>query len=134
MKRFSLLLMLTLSFNGFAQTSTKSSLEKIQEVYGSYWNEVIKVDNDRQKVLTDLLENRVEIIDQPFVEGEKYDKLLSVPLFNKYNSQLEKDVQFDLDTFNILKYDLNFFSSREQVYRIDGTNYIVYIKSTKTNN
>lgn len=126
--------MLTLSFNGFAQTSTKSSLEKIQEVYGSYWNEVIKVDNDRQKVLTDLLENRVEIIDQPFVEGEKYDKLLSVPLFNKYNSQLEKDVQFDLDTFNILKYDLNFFSSREQVYRIDGTNYIVYIKSTKTNN
>lgn len=126
--------MLALTFNGFAQTSKKSSLEKIQEVYGSYWNEVIKVDKDRQKVLTDLLENRVEIIDQPFVEGEKYDKLLSVPLFNKYNSQLEKDVQFDLDTFNILKYDLNFFSSREQVYRIDGTNYIVYIKSIKTNN
>jgi hypothetical protein len=43
-------------------------------------------------------------------------------------------VTFDVNTFNILKYNINFFSQREQVYRIDETNYIVYIKSTKTNN
>lgn len=126
--------MLTLSFNGFAQTSTKSSLEKIQEVYGSYWNEVIKVDNDRQKVLTDLLETRTEIYEEKYFEGEKYEKLSSVSLFNKYNSDLKKDEVFDVNTFNILKYDINFFSSRDKIYRIDGTNYIVYIKSTKTNN
>ena len=134
MKRFSLLLMLALSFNGFAQTSTKSSLEKIQEVYGSYWNEVIKVDNDRQKGLTDLLETRTEIYEEKYFEGEKYEKLSSVSLFNKYNSDLKKDEVFDVNTFNILKYDINFFSSRDKIYRIDGTNYIVYIKSTKTNN
>ena len=126
--------MLALSFNGFAQTSTKSSLEKIQEVYGSYWNEVIKVDNDRQKVLTDLLETRTEIYEEKYFEGEKYEKLSSVSLFNKYNSDLKKDEVFDVNTFNILKYDINFFSSRDKIYRIDGTNYIVYIKSTKTNN
>lgn len=134
MKRLCLLVALALSVSTYAQTSNRSSLDKMQEVYGSYWNELVKVDSDRQKVLTDLLENRVQISEVPYSEGEKYEKLSSVPLFNKYNSELKRDVTFDVNTFNILKYDMNFFSKRELIYRVDGTNYIIYIKSTKTNN
>lgn len=134
MKRLCLLLALALSTSALAQSSTRSSLSKIQEVYGSYWNELIKVDSNRQKVLTDLLENRVVIMVEPYFEGEKYEKLSTVPLFNKYNSDLKRDTSFDVDSFNILKYNISFFSHRDKVYRIDGTNYIVYIKSIKTNN
>lgn len=134
MKRLCLLIAMALSISTYAQTSTRSSLDKIQEVYGSYWNELVKVDSNRQKVLTDLLENRIEIMEEPYFEGEKYEKLSSVSLFKKYNSNLTKDTVFDPNTFNVLKYDINFFSQREQVYRVDGTNYIIYIKSTKTNN
>jgi len=129
MKRLCLLVALALSFSMSAQK--KSSLEKIQEVYGAYWNELIQVDSDRQKVLTDLLENRVQIVEEPYAEDEKFPKLSSVPLFNKYNPQLSRDTEYDANTFNVLKYDMNFFSIASQFYRIDGTNYIIYIKSTK---
>lgn len=133
MKRYYLLLSLAISFGSHAQSAKTSSLEKIQEVYGSYWAEVEKIDTDRQKVLVNLLENRVQILQEPYFEGEKYQKLSTIPLFNKYNNKLKRDMIFDENAFNVLKYDINFFSSNDQVYRIDNTNYIVYIKSVKNN-
>jgi len=107
------------------QTSVQ---DKITEVYSEYWAEVQIQDPQRIIVLTDLLLNRIEIIESPYDDGEKYLLLSTVPLFDKYNKSLESDLSFNMDTFNILKYDINFFTSYDQIFRIDGTNYIVYIK------
>lgn len=127
MKRLCLLLSIMISSLGcFAQS--KSPKEKISEVYGTYWNEIVSQDNQRESVIIDLLENRVDITEVPYEEGEKYILLSSVPLFNKYNNELKRDDKFVLESFNILKYDIPFFSSLYQMYRIDGTNYVIIIK------
>ena len=58
---------------------------------------------------------------------EKYQKLSSIQLFNKYNESLKRDLEFNIETFNVLKYDLNFFSSHRKVYRIDNTDWLIII-------
>jgi len=128
MKRLSLLLASMLVMNAAAQES-KSSIEKIYEVYGSAWDEIVAIDSQRQSVFIDLLENRVEIALVPYEKGEKYTPLSTVPLFNKFNSSIKADETFDPENFNILKYDLPFFSMRNLSYRVDGTDYVIFIKS-----
>lgn len=100
---------------------------KISEVYGNKTEEIFQNDPDRLKALTDLLNNRIKIVESPINDNEKYIKLSSIPLLNKYNSSLERDVVFDANTFNPLKYALNFFSTKPEVYRIDNTDYIIVI-------
>jgi hypothetical protein len=44
-------------------------------------------------------------------------------------SKKEKFIDCFPDTFNVLKYDLNFFSNASFFYRIDNTDYLIVIKS-----
>lgn len=78
---------------------------------------------------TDILQNRVKIIETPVSSKETYVKLSNVSLQNKYNQSMTRDVVFDPLTFNPLKYNFNFSSFKEEIgYRVDGTNYIIVIK------
>jgi hypothetical protein len=104
---------------------------RIQEVYGEKTQEVFQNDPERLSLLTDLLDNRIKLIESPVVGEDKYTKLSAVPLLNKYNPNLTRDVVFDINTFNPLKYNLNFFTTEIQIYRIDNTDYLLVIDSQK---
>lgn len=101
---------------------------KIQEVYGDKTQEIAQNDPERIKLLNDLLDNRIKIIESPIVGEDKYTKLSSVPLLNKYNTNLKRDLTFDPANFNPLKYSMNFFTSEVQIYRVDNTDYLIVIQ------
>lgn len=104
---------------------------KISEVYGNKTQEIFQNDPDRLKALTDLLNNRIKIVESPVNGDDKYTKLSSISLLNKYNSNLKRDVVFNPNTFNPLKYNLNFFTTEVQIYRVDNTDYIIVIDTQK---
>lgn len=110
-----------------SQTTFKSNpdFEKkfIQEVFQNN----ISPGTQHYKNLLILLQDRVEFVKELPIKGEKYPKISQMPLFNKYNSQLERDVEFDPNSFNVLKYDLNFFSSFMKVYRFDNSDWIIIV-------
>ena len=70
--------------------------------------------------IKDILRNRVQILTKRYFPSEKFPKLSSISnsnssqIFNKYN-------------FNPLFYDFDFESLESQVYRVDGTDYIINI-------
>jgi hypothetical protein len=101
---------------------------KIQEVYGDKTQEIAQNDPERIKLLNDLLDNRIKIIESPIVGEDKYTKLSSVLLLNKYNTNLKRDLTFDPANFNPLKYSMNFFTSEVQIYRVDNTDYLIVIQ------
>jgi hypothetical protein len=103
--------------------------KRISEVYGNQTEQIFKNDPERLIKLNDLLENRVSIITSQKSGNDKYPKLSSVALLNKYNPDLKRDDVFDASTFNVLKYDLNFFTNTSSIYRIDNTDFLIVIKA-----
>ena len=101
---------------------------KIKELYADKTEQIAQNEPDRIKALNDLLDNRIKIIESPIVGEDKFIKLSSVGLLNKYNPNLKRDVIFDINSFNPLKYNLNFFSLKTEIYRIDNTDYILTIE------
>lgn len=78
------------------------------------------------KVMTDRIEYQTVLLDPV----EKYTLLSSMPLLSKVNPTIQGAdfSNFNLNSFNPLVYNLDFFSDRTQVFRIDNTNYIMVIK------
>ena len=101
---------------------------KIQEVYGDKTQQIVQNEPERIIALNDLLDNRIKIVVSPVKGEDKYTKLSSVELLNKYNLNLKRDEGFDPNNFNALKYNMNFFNSQAVVYRVDNTDYIIVIK------
>ena len=83
------------------------------------------------KVMTDRIEYRVAVQN----DNEKYPLLSSMDLFSKANPTIQgADFEnFDVNTFNPLVYNLDFFSDRTLVYRIDNTSYIMIVKPISNN-
>lgn len=100
---------------------------KIQEVYGDKTQEMIGNDPERLRFLNDLLMNRIEIVESKNTSGDKYIKLSTTSLLNKYNPSLKRDVVFDPANFNPLKYNLIYTSKKTEIYRVDNTDYIIVI-------
>lgn len=115
-----LLFLLFLVFStGTAQEKIKPNLnlknQFIKEVYGE-----LDQNSQLSKNLNILLEERIEFLNQETQSDEKYPNLSEFPLFNKYNASLTRDVVFDSEKFNPLKYNLNFYSHFPKKYRIDS--------------
>lgn len=127
------LFVICLIFMGINSSEAQQANAKIQEVYGDKYQEISTNDPERIKLLSDLLENRIKIVEVSSVGEDKYPKLSSVALLNKYNPNLTRDVAFDVNTFNPLKYNLNFFSTKTEVYRIDNTDYLLVIQPQTIN-
>ena len=100
---------------------------RIIEVYANQLDVLVLSDNQRLNDLNDILLKRTEIVVEKYRQDEKFLKLFSMPLFNKYNINLKKDTVFTVETFNVLKYNLEFFSKFDKVYRIDETDFILII-------
>ena len=124
----SIITILCLCFLNISEASAQQINPKIQEVYGDKTQEILQNDPERIKVLNDLLDNRIKIVESPVVGEDKYTKLSTVPLQNKYNPDLKRDLSFDPASFNPLKYGMNFFTSEVQIYRVDNTDYLIVIQ------
>lgn len=83
------------------------------------------------KVMTDRIEYRAVEQDQT----EKYTMLSTMPLLSKANPTIQGAdfANFNLEAFNPLVYNLDFFSDKTSIYRIDNTNYIMVVKPITRN-
>jgi len=108
------------------QLRAKEIDERIKEVFGTHLVELQK-NTKHLELLNDILNNRTKVNLEPYRESEKYQKLSEISLFNTYNPDIKVDNAFDINSFNVLKYDLPFFTRIPLKYRIDGTDYILII-------
>lgn len=97
--------------------------DKIKQVYGNHF-----FDNkpELKNFFLHLLQNRIQIVSMLQEPSEKYAHLSNVPLLNKINPNLTLDMAYDSNTFNPLKYQMNFYSKATMIYRIDSE-YIIVI-------
>ncbi|MCA0133832.1 hypothetical protein [Winogradskyella alexanderae] len=108
---------------------TTNELNKIKEVYQDH-TQVMLNDEHQLKRLKHLLRNRLNIMRLDKKDKQRnYIPLSEIELFNYYNPNLKRDLVFDMFGFNPLKYNLNFFPTENMLYRIDGTNYFIQVKS-----
>nr|WP_321242981.1 hypothetical protein [uncultured Psychroserpens sp.] len=109
---------------------TNAELALINEVYGDTTTENILDIPQRLKDIKNILRNRVEIKNVPNISDQKPCTLLSeVPLMDYYVSSLQRDTNFNPQSFNPLKYLFNYNSYGTHMYRVDNTNYFIIIKS-----
>lgn len=125
---FSFLTFALVALTNISNANAQQVNAKIQEVYGVKTQEMVTNDPERLALLTDLLDNRIKIIESAMQSNEKYPKLSEVGIVNKYNSSLTRDVVFDPLTFNPLKYNLNILPLIPAVYRVDNTNFLIVIQ------
>lgn len=109
---------------------SESEMTMLIEVFSTKLDGLVLNNIDFLKDLKHLMRNRIKIFEINDVAKQKKCKLLSeVPLFNDYNKGLKRELSFNIDTFNPLKYKLDFFSNGNYLYRIDRTKYFIQITS-----
>ncbi|MBL7704417.1 MAG: hypothetical protein JNM21_02605 [Taibaiella sp.] len=123
---------LSLSTLSQAQTNGNQVIDpRIAEVYGGSLDQLLNSDPDRLKILNELLNNRIKVIELDAATAQqKFPALNSQPIFNKYVHDLTVG-PYNAATFNPLKYDLKFFEYGDSGYWINGTNKVLFITGFK---
>ncbi len=109
---------------------SNSELNKLEEVYDQNLKDQILDRPIRIKDIKDILRNRVYIYQENIKDLSDIGLLSELALFNIYNKNIIRPV-FDINNFNPLLYNFNFFSKLKQTYRVDNTNYLIVIKPRK---
>ncbi len=126
------LMLVKMSFVSFGQTVSQqlNSEEIANRVAYVHGNDFVLNNPTLVTAFGDVMMNRIEYSTSPQSLDEKYPLLSSFPLMAKANPVIQGAdfANFNLNTFNPLVYDLEFFSDKTQVMRIDNTNYIMVIK------
>jgi len=73
-----------------------------------------------EKYVKDILRNRVQILYKKYQINENLPKLSSI-------SSLTIIKNFNKNNFNPLIYNFDFDSQRSQIYRVDGTDFVINI-------
>ncbi len=109
---------------------TMKERNQLKEVYGDKLQQYVLNRPQRLKDIKNILRNRIEIKMISNIKDQKRCPLLSeVPLFNYYVKSLARDISFNPQNFNPLKYNFEFYSIGSYMYRVDNTNYFIIIKS-----
>jgi len=109
---------------------TQIEESKLKEVFADSYQAYILSNPARLKRYKNLLRNRIEILKLDKKRDQKECPLLSqVALFNFFNENLKRDVAFNKESFNPLKYNFNILNKGNILYRIDNTDYFILIKS-----
>ena len=99
-------------------------IKYILEAYGeSTYKRILNI-NPLLLNIKDILRNRVEILKKKYYKNEEIKKL---SLVKKTNS----NQIFDINDFNPLLYDFDFESKKNQIYRVDNTDYLINILPRK---
>jgi len=109
---------------------TAKERSQIIEVYGEYAEKYIFSNSNRLRDIKQILRNRVVIkMITNRNEQKPCPSLSEVSLFNSFVPSLERDKNFDPNTFNPLKYNFQFHSTSASMFQVDNTNYYIIIKS-----
>lgn len=109
--------------NGYTQSMT--TMDKIEEVYDTY---AATLSPDHLEWFSECL-SRCTVIESLPEEVSTYNYLSEVPLMDKIVTTFSHDTTYDEDSFNPLKYMLNYHKKFDQYFRIGDTNY--YLKVEK---
>lgn len=88
------------------------------------------------KNLKDLVRNRVEVIEVPYEKAQGSEDfrnakdLSMTELYTVFNQNLTNDMQYSAQSFNILKYAINFFPEKKEYYKL-GNYYISILPQAK---
>lgn len=119
-------LLLLNSVGTYAQSS-KVIQPEIIEVYG---NSAQDLNADQIAWLHNQLE-RSEVKKLERQENEGFPLLSSVPVITKYINTLKRDEFTEPLKINPLKYSISFMNRKDQTFRIDGTDYVLFVKGKK---
>jgi hypothetical protein len=119
-------LLLLNSVNTYAQSS-KVTQPEIIEVYGNFAQDL---NADQIAWLHNQLE-RSEVKKLARQEHEEFPLLSSVPVITKYINTLKRDEFTEPLKINSLKYSINFMNKKDQTFRIDDTDYVLFVKGKK---
>lgn len=92
----------------------------IKAAYGNSVYERIVSIKPLEQNIKDILRNRVKILIKKYSPDESIIGLSSVNSFNK-------SIKFNPKDFNPLIYEFNFDSKNGQIFRVEGTDYIINI-------
>ncbi|WP_118974457.1 hypothetical protein [Taibaiella koreensis] len=114
-----LLLFPTLKGNALPEGTDR----RITEVYGSYTARLSSAQ------LADLNGRllRCTVKQMPLQKGESFPLLSKQPLVTKFVPDLRADSFSEPTKINPLKYDLPFYTRKDLIYRIDGTDYVLFV-------
>jgi hypothetical protein len=106
-------------------------LSKILDVYGQQF-----MDNNPEliPIFRKFLLERIEYKTEAQSLDEKYPKLSSFGLRNKNNPSLSRDLSFDNNTFNLLKYNISAFEPLTQIIRFDNSDILIIVKPYNNQN
>ncbi len=109
------------------QLTTEKVLLLASEVYGNTWTE------NNPTLITAFessLNQRVYFKEITLTSEDKYPRLSSFAPMNKVNSSISNfnGQSFSFESFNPLKYQVNYFSNQLQVIRLDNTNWVMIIE------
>ncbi len=122
------ILLLTTTIFSYGQTTITDANEnyeqKIADVYGAnFFNNSPSL----YKHFVKLLSSRISYLQIPKTADEKHPLISANGTLDKYGTA-PSSISFNKKTFNPLFYNLNFFSKKVEVYRVDGTDYLLVIK------
>lgn len=125
LSHFALLLttLLLLSRSPQANAQSGNADHLISEVYGSYTAQL----NEAQKAELKARLLRCLVKQMPVKQGEQYPLLSKQPLVTKFVANLAPDNFAEPAKINPLKYNLKFHSREDLIYRIDGTDYVLFV-------
>lgn len=125
------LMLVKMSFLSFGQTISQqlNSEEIANRVAYVHGNDFVLNNPTLVTALGEVMRHRIVYSISVQTQDEKYPLLSSFPLMAKANPAIQGAdfANFNLGTFNPLVYNLEFFSDKIQVMRIDNTNYIMVI-------
>ncbi|EDM44820.1 hypothetical protein SCB49_01829 [unidentified eubacterium SCB49] len=107
------------------------------EKFDQYFNEVFtgegatyySPESTHFKKLKKMYENRIHFTtyDAATIEAKGFDNLTSVPLNTVYNKGLQRDTEFDINSFNPLKYYFDYHTRATQIFVLGNTNTVMVI-------
>lgn len=107
---------------------TAKELSMLDEVYVDQLDRFVLSNPQRVKAIKHLLRNRIVIKTIKNIDRSKYTLLSEIDLRNKYNPSLKRDDKYIAERFNPLKYNLPFYAKGSSIYKIDNSDYFLFIK------
>ena len=106
---------------------TAKERAQIIEVYGDSAEQLVFSNPHRLKTIKHILRNRVIINEYSDKDLSQLTKISDVALSDTYKNEAING-KVNLENFNPLKYDLDFYAARSsKMFRIDQTQYVITI-------
>jgi hypothetical protein len=126
------LMLMQCCFLSFGQTinqqlTPEEIANRVAYVHG---NDFVLNYPDLVAVYGKVMTERIEYSSLPQSSNEKFPLISSFPLMAKVNPSIQGPdfSNFQLNEFNPLVYNLDFFSDKTLAFRIDNTNYVMFIQ------